>query len=81
MDAESIDGAAPHATAYLLELWGAQLKRPGLGVRDDFFAAGGSSMQVIEMLVTVTTRFGKQIDYEQFFREPCVQTLSELLAP
>ena len=37
---------------YLVRLWSEQLNRP-LDVRDDFFEAGGSSMQVIEMLTTV----------------------------
>lgn len=64
---------------YLIQLWSAQLNRPGLSTRDDFFEAGGSSMQVIEMLATVANRFGKEIDYAEFFQEPCINKLSELL--
>jgi acyl carrier protein len=71
-------GESPNS-AYLEELWSTQLKRPGMGIREDFFEAGGTSMQIIEMLITVTTRFGKQIDYEEFFQEPCIGKLSELL--
>ena len=67
-------------TAYLLQLWSDQLNREHIGLRDDFFDAGGSSMQVIEMLTTVSERFGKEIDYAEFFKEPCVLKLSELLA-
>lgn len=65
--------------AYLIQLWSTQLNRPDLGPRDDFFDAGGSSMQVIEMLMTVSERFGREIDFAEFFKDPCVHRLSELL--
>jgi acyl carrier protein len=64
---------------YLVELWRSQLNQPGIGVQDDFFDAGGSSMQVIEMLMTVSNKFGKEIDFAEFFREPCIRKLNELL--
>ena len=64
---------------YLLDLWSTQLNHPRLNVGDDFFEAGGSSMQVIEMLTTVTEKFGKEIDYAEFFKNPCVDKLSQLL--
>jgi aryl carrier-like protein len=64
---------------YLLELWSTQLNVPRLGSRDDFFEAGGSSMQVIEMLTTVSEKFGKEIDFAEFFADPCVEKLSQLL--
>jgi acyl carrier protein len=64
---------------YLLQLWSTQLNRPGIGVRDDFFEAGGSSMQVIEMLMSVSNKYGKEIDYAEFFKEPCIRKLTELL--
>ena len=65
--------------AYLLDLWSTQLSHPRLEVRDDFFEAGGSSMQVIEMLTTVTEKFGREIDYAEFFANPCVANLTRLL--
>ena len=64
---------------YLLQLWRTQLNTPGLNVRDDFFEAGGSSMQVIEMLTTVAEEFDKEIDFAEFFTNPCVDKLSQLL--
>lgn len=64
---------------YLLQLWSTQLNAPRLNARDDFFEAGGSSMQVIEMLTTVSEKFGKEIDYSEFFADPCVDKLSRLL--
>ena len=64
---------------YLLQLWSSQLDVPRLNVRDDFFEAGGSSMQVIEMLTTVSEEFGKEIDFAEFFSNPCIEKLSRLL--
>ena len=64
---------------YLLQLWRTELSCPAIGPRDDFFDAGGSSMQVIEMLMTVAEKFGKEIDFAEFFKNPCVLRLSELL--
>jgi aryl carrier-like protein len=64
---------------YLLQLWSTQLNRPHLATHDDFFDAGGSSMQVIEMLLTVSDKYGKEIDFAEFFRNPCIHRLRELL--
>lgn len=64
---------------YLTQLWVSHLGRAGIGLRDDFFEAGGSSMQVIEMLMSVTGKFDRQIDYAEFFKEPTIHRLSELL--
>jgi enterobactin synthetase component F len=64
---------------YLTQLWKQHLNQPRLDAADDFFGAGGSSMQAIEMLMTVSTKFGKEIDYAEFFLEPTVRKLCELL--
>jgi acyl carrier protein len=64
---------------YLIQLWREVLNRSDVGTHDDFFAAGGSSMQVIEMLMTVSDRFAREIDYVEFFKEPNIQRLSDLL--
>lgn len=65
---------------YLHQLWCTQLNRAKIDSGDDFFEAGGSSMQAIEMLMTVSNHFGREIDYAEFFREPCIRKLDELLS-
>jgi acyl carrier protein len=72
------NGAMDHQ-AYLTQLWATHLGRPQIGVQDDFFEVGGSSMQVIEMLMTVSDKFGRELDYAEFFKEPNIRNLSELL--
>lgn len=79
MTMESDAGTEASSESYLLQLWSDQLNRPGLDIRDDFFDAGGSSMQVIEMLMTVSEKFGKDIDFAEFFKNPCVGQLRDLL--
>lgn len=68
----------PHQD-YLQQLWSEHLNRPDIGVVDNFFEAGGSSMQVIEMLVAVSDKFGREIDFAEFFKEPCIRKLAALL--
>jgi acyl carrier protein len=79
MDDVSVRRSGSVNQQYLLQLWGTQLNNPNLGISDDYFAAGGSSMQIIEMLVTVSERFCREIDFAEFFKEPCVRRLSELI--
>jgi acyl carrier protein len=76
MESQTVDTSN---TQYLVQLWREQLNRPQVDLQDDFFESGGSSMQVIEMLTTVTDKFGKEIDFAEFFKEPCIRRLSELL--
>lgn len=61
------------------KLWSDLLERPQIGVLDDFFEAGGSSMQVIEMLSSVSKMFHKNIDHMAFFKEPSIRKLAELI--
>jgi acyl carrier protein len=79
MDSDSGASMESSNKRYLIQLWSEQLNHPNVGVQDDFFEAGGSSMQVIEMLMTVANKFGKEIDFAEFFKEPCIRKLSELL--
>jgi acyl carrier protein len=79
MDSDPRRAAESSNSHYLVQLWSEQLNQPIVGVTDDFFEAGGSSMQVIEMLMTVSNKFGKEIDFAEFFKEPCIRKLSELL--
>ena len=79
MDTNFSGGIRASNQDYLTDLWREQLNHPQIDIGEDFFEAGGSSMQVIEMLMTVSNKFGKEIDYSEFFKEPCIRRLSELL--
>jgi acyl carrier protein len=79
MEERTSNRTTPSNHEYLIQLWSEQLNRPQVGIRDDFFESGGTSMQVIEMLTTVSDKYGKEIDFAEFFKEPCILKLSELL--
>jgi acyl carrier protein len=79
MDTVSTQESNVGRETYLIQLWKDQLNRAAVGTEDDFFAAGGSSMQVIEMLMTVSERYGRELDFAAFFKEPCIRKLNELL--
>lgn len=64
----------------LQALWCDLLERAEVGILDDFFQAGGTSMQVIEMLWTVSVMYGRSIDHMEFYKEPCIRRLVELLS-
>lgn len=64
---------------YLRELWTKLLGLDTVGPDDDFFALGGSSMQVVEMLVAVSEHYNEQIEFVEFFKNPTVSNLSQLL--
>lgn len=64
---------------YLRELWIKLLGLDTVGPDDDFFALGGSSMQVVEMLVAVSEHYNEQIEFVEFFKNPTVSNLSQLL--
>ncbi len=64
---------------YLRELWTSLLGVDTVGPDDDFFALGGSSMQVVEMLVAVSEHSNKQIEFVEFFKNPTIANLGQLL--
>lgn len=47
---------------YLAQLWSTQLNWSHVGLAEDLFEAGRSSMQMIEMLISVSRKSGKEID-------------------
>ena len=65
--------------AYLKDLWIKLLGVDIISTDDDFFALGGSSMQVIEMLLAVSEHCNKQIEFVAFFQNPTIANLIQLL--
>jgi aryl carrier-like protein len=46
---------------------------------DDFFASGGDSLQLIQLVVRISALSSTDFDYDSFFEEPTIRTLMELL--
>jgi len=80
MNKAALVDSNPDIYEKLQALWRDLLERSEIGISDDFFQAGGSSMQVIEMLWTVSVMYGRSIDHMEFRKEPCIRRLVELLS-
>lgn len=66
------------AVEYLQGLWCEMLGHDHIEIDRTFTSLGGDSMTVIRMLVTVAARYG-EIDFERFFENPTIATLSQLI--
>ncbi|MFD3640224.1 non-ribosomal peptide synthetase [Streptomyces griseus] len=63
----------------LLELWRTALRRPDIGVHDDFFSHGGDSLLVMRVIAAAHDTWGLDITVRAFFRAPTVATLAPLV--
>jgi amino acid adenylation domain-containing protein len=78
--------AAPTATAYraprsptegtLAEIWQHLLKRERVGTRDDFFDAGGHSMQVLALVAHIRDKLGVELELPTVLQNPTIESLA-----
>jgi len=60
-------------------IWAAVLPGGAADVRQDFFAAGGTSLLVIELLARLADAFGVSVPLREFLAGPTVETLAALV--
>jgi FkbH-like protein len=65
----------------LLEIWGSVLGIDGLGVEDDYFASGGTSLLSVKLFAEIERRFGAQLRLTTILEAPTVRTLARSIAP
>ena len=63
----------------LLQIWERVLQLDGLGVEDDFFALGGTSLLSVELFAEVERRFGVKLRLTAILDAPTVRMLARLL--
>ncbi|WP_218081857.1 non-ribosomal peptide synthetase [Anthocerotibacter panamensis] len=63
----------------LAEIWAEILKRPEVGLQDDFFALGGHSLLATQVVSRVREVLGVTLLLHQFFEAPTLAQLSTLL--
>ena len=63
----------------LQAIWQRVLERDAIGVRDNFFDAGGHSLLAIRLLNEIEEEFGKQVPLVQLFQTPTIEGLAEYL--
>jgi acyl carrier protein len=71
--------SAAEIGSFLKALWEDALHVPEVKPDDDFFAVGGDSALVIEMLVAVSARYDREFNYNAFFPKPTIRTLGTLI--
>jgi len=67
--------------AQLLLLWEEVLEVEGLGVEDDYFALGGTSLQSVKLFAEISRRFGAQLRLTTILEAPTVRLLAIHAAP
>ncbi|MFT4081596.1 MAG: amino acid adenylation domain-containing protein [Nocardioides sp.] len=61
------------------EVFGPLLKLTTVGVDDDFFELGGSSLQATQLVARVRSELGEEIRLADFFVKPTVAAVAELI--
>ncbi|HEX2187443.1 MAG TPA: amino acid adenylation domain-containing protein, partial [Longimicrobiaceae bacterium] len=64
----------------LVSIWEEVLRRSPVGVHDDFFALGGHSLLVMQVVARVRTAFGVELPVPALFEKPTVAALAAAVA-
>ena len=73
--------AASSLEARLKDLWEEVLSIEGLGVEDDYFALGGTSLQSVKLFGEIDRRFGVRLPLTTILAAPSVRALARLIEP
>jgi aspartate racemase len=63
----------------LVSIWTRLLELKNIGVEDDFFDLGGTSLLAIRLFSEIEHTFGKRLDYAVFFQSPTIASLAKNL--
>ncbi|HFJ9838446.1 TPA: condensation domain-containing protein, partial [Pseudomonas aeruginosa] len=77
--AQTLEAPANATEAALLEIWKSVLKRPAIGVSDNFFQVGGDSIRLIQMQV-MAREAGLAFTLRDVFNHQSIRELARLLA-
>ncbi|MDH6214266.1 non-ribosomal peptide synthetase [Streptomyces pseudovenezuelae] len=76
-----VNTASPrdHVEHGLYRIWQRILLHPDIGVSDNFFEIGGTSLSAIKMAHAVTETFGSRLPVAEVMTRPTIEALAELL--
>jgi len=75
-------GPVPPRDAYewrLLKIWENVLRRGGLGIRDNFFEAGGYSVLAVSLFEEIEKMTGKSLPLATLFHAPTIEKLAAVI--
>jgi FkbH-like protein len=64
----------------LLEIWQRVLGLEEIGIDDDYFALGGTSLQSVSLFAEINREFGLQLKLTGVVEAPTIRTMAQLLA-
>jgi amino acid adenylation domain-containing protein len=72
---------APRSTveSTLTSIWRSEIRLDALGVRDDFFALGGTSLQAVQIMAHIEEQFGRDLAPSVLLDAPTIEQLAQLL--
>ncbi|MFJ9378169.1 amino acid adenylation domain-containing protein [Streptomyces sp. NPDC101455] len=78
---DQVNTASPrdHIEHGLYRIWQRILLHPDIGVSDNFFEIGGTSLSAIKMAHAVTETFGRRLPVGEVMTRPTIETLAALL--
>jgi amino acid adenylation domain-containing protein len=63
----------------LVSIWRSEIRLDALGVRDDYFALGGTSLQAAQIMARIEEQFGRDLAPSVLLDAPTIEQLAELL--
>ena len=77
----AVNTAAPrdHVELALLRIWRTLLLHPAIGVSDDFFDVGGTSISAIKLAHTIGAEFGRELPIRDVILHPTIEAQAALL--
>jgi amino acid adenylation domain-containing protein len=63
----------------LAAIWRSELGLDVLGVQDDYFALGGTSLQAVQIMTRIEERFARELAPAVLLEAPTIETLARLL--
>ncbi|WP_434056957.1 non-ribosomal peptide synthetase [Streptomyces shenzhenensis] len=78
---DQVNTASPrdHVEHALYRIWQRVLLHPSIGVGDNFFDVGGTSLSAIKMAHEVTEAFGRRLPVAEVMVRPTIESLAALL--
>ena len=63
----------------LAELWGKLWRTEPVGIQDDFFELGGTSLRAVDLFVRINRQFGQCLPLTSLIEAPTVEQFARLL--